>query len=268
MKNQIGNIIKTSFPKFYQELIFRKEGRYSYDFDRRKYPDSFLAHSSPKISKSTSKVPEQIFCFWTGENEMSENRKRGLASLEQVSEVEVILITPKNLENYILPEFPLHPSYELLSLVHRSDYLRCYFMHHHGGGYADVKSFHHSWKNAFTRIQKKNDKFILGYPEVGGIAPVGGKLYEDLKFHIPLLIGNGAYICRSNTEFTSEWYQELNRRMDDFTAQLKAFDEKKISEYAVPYTYLLGQIFHPLSLKYHQHILQDKKLMPEFKNYH
>ncbi len=268
MKNFIGNIIKKNFPKIYQNIIFRKEGRYSYSFDKNLYPGSFLATTSPSGSKEKSEVPEQIFCFWTGSNEMSENRKRGLASLQEVSKKKVILITPENLPQYVLPEFPLHPAFELLSLVHRSDYLRCYFMHHHGGGYADVKTFHQSWKEAFKKIRKNADKYILGYPEVGGIAPVGGKLYDDLKFHMPLLIGNGAYICKSHTEFTSEWYQELHKRMDEYADPLQAFAKKQITEYPVPYTYLLGQIFHPLSLKYHNRLLQDRKLMPDFKNYH
>jgi hypothetical protein len=45
-----------------------------------------------------------IYCFWTGINEMSENRKKCLEQLKEVSECNVILVTPVNLHEYILEE--------------------------------------------------------------------------------------------------------------------------------------------------------------------
>ncbi len=269
MKNLIGNIIKKNLPKLYEELIFRKQGRYCYTYNAAKYPDSFLDKNKNTFENNAeSKITETIFCFWTGENEMSDNRKKGLKSLEEKTMMKVTLITPENLEQYILPDYPLHKGYELLSLVHRSDYLRCYFMHHYGGGYADIKTFHHSWKKAFQKIKSsKKDKFIIGYQEVGGVAQVGGKLYDDLKFYYRLLIGNGAYICKSNTCFTKEWYNELHNRMDVLYPKLIEHS-KRNADYPVPYTYLLGQIFHPLCLKYHRNLIQDNNLKPDFTNYH
>lgn len=267
MKEIIGDVLKKFFPSAYRKFIHHKKGRYRYHFTKDQYPDAFFNRDI--IPEATqSKITDAVFCFWTGENEMSANRKSGLKSLEQKAKVPVILITPKNLKDFLIEDAPLHPAFVYLSLVHRSDYLRCYFMHHHGGGYADVKTFHHSWINAFSNLKKKKDKFIIGYPEVGGIAPVGGQLEKDLKFHLPLLIGNGAYICRSNTKFTAEWYHELHRRMDEYQPLLEKHHNGEIADYPVPYTFLLGQIFHPLSLKYHKNLLQDKNLMPDFKNYH
>lgn len=266
MKELIGKLIKSVAPLFYKKIIDKKGGRYSYTFSREKYPDSFLNNNYP-IESFSEKVPEVIYTFWTGNNEMSENRKRGLKSLKTVSGIKVILITPNNLQNYILKDSPLHPAYELLSLVHKSDYLRCYFMHHHGGGYADIKNHHYSWKKAFKKLKNNPGKFAVGYPEIGGIATVGGQLYKDLKFHMPLLIGNCAFICRSNTKLTNEWYIELHHRIDEYVERLELYADGKISEYPIPYTYLMGNIFHPLSLKYHKNLIQDKNLMPEFKNY-
>ena len=44
-------------------------------------------------------------------------------------------------------------------------------MHHHGGGYADIKPFNHSWKPAFVKVNQDKIKYALGYPELlyGGI---------------------------------------------------------------------------------------------------
>ena len=78
-----------------------------------------------------------IYCFWTGTNEMNETRLNGLNKLRSVSGCNVVLITPDNLNDFLIE--PLHPAYKYLSLVHRSDYLRAYFMHYHGGGYSDIK---------------------------------------------------------------------------------------------------------------------------------
>lgn len=266
MKEYIGYLLKNISPELYKKFIFLKQGRYKYVFSTNKYPDSFLNNNYP-IKSSLEKIPEVIYTFWTGNNEMSENRKRGLQSIEEVSGVKIILISPDNLESYILKDFPLHKSYNNLSFIHRSDYLRCYFMHHYGGGYADVKTYHHSWKKALKKINSHKDKWVLGYPEVGGIAKVGGKLYEDLSFHITLLIGNGAFICRPHTTLTNEWYIELHRRMDEYAEKLELYSNGKIAEYPVPYTYLMGNIFHPLCLKFHKKLIQDKSLMPEFTNY-
>lgn len=268
MKEKIGQLLKRYFPSIYKKLLYKKQGKGYYVFKKGRYPSSFLDRTfEPKEKNIDKEIPKTIYTFWTGDNEMSSNRKKGLESLKQKTEVIIELITPKNLEKYILSQFPLHTSYHHLSLVHKSDYLRCYFMHHFGGGYADVKTFKHTWLKAFNTLKKNKNKVLVGYPEIGGIAKVGGQLEKDLVFHISLLVGNGAYICRPQTPFTHEWYLELHHRLDEYSVKLQQYAEREISEYPVPYTYLLGQIFHPLCLKYNQQIIQDKTLMPEFINY-
>ena len=113
-----------------------------YIYKSENYPDSFLS----KVIKQTTfiidkdPVPRKIYTFWTGNNPMSESRQSHFELLKLVSGVEVVLITPNNLSEYILPEYPLHHAFKYLSLVHKADYLRCYFMHHYGGGYSDIKA--------------------------------------------------------------------------------------------------------------------------------
>lgn len=117
-----------------------------------------------------------IYCFWTGNNSFSENRKRALNSMSK-SNCKIQLITPNNLNNFIKTNHPLHKSFEYLTLTHKSDYLRCYFMHHYGGGYCDIKEITSSWESSFDDM---NDDliYINGYQEIGphGVANVGGKL--------------------------------------------------------------------------------------------
>ena len=70
--------------------------------------------------------------------------------------MKVLLITPNNLNDYIVKDDPLPEAYNYLSLVHKADYLRTYFMYHYGGGYADIKRYQHSWKEALVGSSKSN----------------------------------------------------------------------------------------------------------------
>ncbi|MDR7693558.1 capsular polysaccharide synthesis protein [Riemerella anatipestifer] len=283
--NTIALKLKKTFPDFYQKVLNIKQGRYNYTFSEDRYPDSFLSNHYQGDYKE-QKAPEVIYCFWTGDNEMSENRKRGLETLEKKAGVPVKLITPKNLQEYVKADAPLHKGYELLSLVHRSDYLRCYFMHHYGGGYSDIKPFEHSWKPAFNKLNSKRSKYIIGYPELlhGGIAPAEHRflaekkfytdyerqmsvekyLQQDLMKYTPLLIGNCSFISKPYSPITTEWYDEVHKRMDELYDYFYEYGDNQ--DFEVPYFYLV-QIFHPLILKYHKHVLRDKKLLPILKNY-
>lgn len=284
MINTFALKTKKTFPKAYPTLLNIKQGRYNYTFSKERYPHHFLANYYPYHYKG-EEAPEVIYCFWTGDNPLTENRKKGIEALEKNTGIPVKLITPKNLSEYIKPEYPLHKGYELLSLTMRSDYLRCYFMHHYGGGYADIKPFEHSWKGAFEKLNKDKNKYVAGYPELlfGGLAPVEHRFLEDKSFYknyddlrkteeivfndltkfTPLLIGFCSFICKPYTPITTEWYEEVHRRMDE----LCEYHSQKGGEISVPYFYLGGLILHPIILKYHQHILRDKKLLPILKDY-
>jgi hypothetical protein len=156
----------------------------------------------------TTGVRDTIYCFWTGDNEMTASRKESLENLKNISECDVVLITKRNLNPYILEEHPLHPAYQYLSETHKSDYLRTYFMNFHGGGYSDIKKTSESWKSSFELL-RKSDKWMCGYAEIeGGVgyAPNADKWRE--------LIGNGAYICKPQTPLTKEWYRRMISLLD------------------------------------------------------
>lgn len=244
-----------------------------YLYDETHFSNSFLA-LNPVCNNYTAKkkVPEQVFCFWTGDNEMSPARRKALDGLIRNAKLEAVLITPGNLKQFILEEFPLHPGYYYLSLVHKSDYLRCYFMHHYGGGYSDIKSATSSWQKPLELLNNNDDKWIIGFREFGlrGVAPVNGEIGKILKEYWYVLLGTNAYICKPKSPFTSEWYKELNNRMDYFFDQLQANPGNILGDnpgYPIPWTGILGQIFHPLCLKYHKRLLYSDKLRPVIKGH-
>ena len=192
-----------------------------------------------------------IYCFWTGTNQMSKQRQECLKQLREISQCNVILVTPDTLNEYILDEHPLHPSFKYLSETHKADYLRAYFMRFHGGGYSDIKKTTGSWAESFENL-KKSDKWIIGYNEIEG-----GVAYSPLANKWRELIGNGAYICKPNTPLVIEWYNDMMKLMDDKYVELKKNpatfpqDKKELNNgYPIEWNEMLGRIFHKVLYKY------------------
>ncbi len=187
-KNRYTNYCINAF------IIARQKFLGSFKYDHNKYADTFLVNTATSLqTATTAKLHKVIYCFWIGDNEMSENLKNAIKSLQDTSGVPVKIVTQHNLADYIVPGYPLHEAYDHLSFVHKSDYLRCYFMLHYGGGYSDVL------KTALAQNPGNDRGTNKGYP--------------------------------------------------------------------VPWTYILGDIFHPLCLKYHKSIIHDNRIKPDMTNY-
>ena len=209
-----------------------------------------------------------LYCFWTGSNQMSANRQRCFDTMYK-SNCAVKLINVNNIYDYIKKEYPFHSAYEYLSLTHKSDYLRCYFMHHYGGGYSDVKEIIKPWDQSFKDLDN-SDALINGYPEVSplAVANVKGPLYKELQNNYKKLIGCGSFICKPYSKFTFDWINQLHAKLDDYYLLLKNNPAKhprdvpgmlinnQRSNYPIEWTAILGNIFHPLCLKYSSYILQ------------
>ncbi|MDO4642173.1 MAG: hypothetical protein Q4A84_10830 [Neisseria sp.] len=248
-----------------------KSTLHPYVYQGSRYLDSFISQTELSQEKGNGQVEKRVFVFWTGNNPMSANRLAGMKALEEKADVPILLITPDNLQEWIKPEAPLHPAYEYLSLVHKSDYLRCYFMHHWGGGYSDVKPCRFPWQSFFDDLDK-SAAYLVGYCEkkAADLAQVSGKVMQDMENYFSRIVGNCAYICRPDTPFTREWYQELHRRMDAYAPALEAAPGNVMGDnegYPIPWTNILGDIFHPLALKYSGRILRRNKLRPVCQNY-
>ena len=52
----------------------------------------------------------------------------------------MIFITEKNIDDYILKEYPLHPAFKYLTNIQKGDYMKAYMMNFYGGGYTDIKN--------------------------------------------------------------------------------------------------------------------------------
>lgn len=238
---------------------------------------------------------KKIFTFWTGDNEIPTIRKDSLKIMTQNSGAKIILINSKNISEYIDIN-NIHPSYQYLNLAHRADYLRCYFMHHFGGGYCDIKKISDSWIPNFNLLEQNKNLIAVGYQEINrwGVANLHDSVkqlnhskmekikakikYRFYQLNYKSLIGNCAFIFKPQTDLTNEWFKILNFRLDSLYLDLKKNPakypkEKKgnkydgnLSNYPVPWSYLLGDILQPLSFKYRKYISRTLPA-PDFKNY-
>lgn len=241
-----------------------------YTYNPSRYRRSFLNRPAP--ATSIGALPVRVFAVWTGDNELTPNRAKNLERLKAELGVPLILVTPKNLQEWVLDSHPLHPAYQHLSLIHKSDYLRAYLMHHHGGGYVDIKRPLHPWTEAFTRLQSDPDAWVASFPEAKAQDParLPGKLGEDIALHFTKLVGCSSMIARPGSPFTAEWLREVERRLDYFAPQLQEFPGGIRGErvgYPISWTDVLGKIYHPLQLKYLPHMRQMQDLLLEFKDY-
>lgn len=96
IRNTVSAFAKTRLSFVYKNLYklrdwwrVRRQTIFPYRFDKSRYPDLFVVNDSNPFPNIQSKVDRVIYCFWTGDNEMSENRKKGYESLVKNSGIEV-----------------------------------------------------------------------------------------------------------------------------------------------------------------------------------
>lgn len=222
-----------------------------------------------------------IFTLWLGPYVLSPNRSAALQAIFQNSGRPVCFITDATLNEWVHPDYPLHPAYNYLSEVHRSDYLRCYLMHLYGGGYTDIKPVLQPWTAHFNALFD-NDFLALGYPEISAnaVAQLPGELGDQLRTHYAELIGFCSMIFKRKSALTDEWFNETNHKLDILLESLKLnpaqhpmdrtgviLPDGKISQYPLQWTELGGNIFHPLILKHRNNVIKSTEIMPQLFNY-
>lgn len=240
---------------------------------RGDFGGSFLDRDVIPVPSSTPvAVPGRVFALWTGDNDLTPNRRAALDELRAQEDVEVVLVSPDNLSDWWSASHPPHPAYEHLSLVHRSDYLRCYLMHHHGGAYCDLKRGYGSLAACIARLDASPSHWLLGYPELSSqhVAVAPGELGRALRRHHGVLVGNGAFVLRPHTQLTAEWLTEVEHRLDAFAPELARHPGNVMGDnpgYPVPWGDLLGAVLQPLSLKHRDRLLADPRMMPSWQDF-
>lgn len=254
-------------------LYRRFPGEYDYERRRHLYRRSFINWDA--TPSSGREVPRRIFGLWMTGEELPEGPRgenwRGFVQQQEAAGIDVTLLTPETLDEWVVDGSPFHPAFPYLSAVHRSDYVRAYLMHHHGGGYADIKRFSSNWSAEFDRFADES-LWLVGYPEFSTqwVAQLPRVLGRDLRRNFFRVPGGGAYVVRPDTTLTREWMAELHRRLDYYLELLVANPggvRNELPKYPIGWNKLLAQILHPLALKYGAHIELSASLIPDVKAY-
>lgn len=223
-------------------------------------------------------VPFVVWCYWEGE-EMNGNRKLSFEYLQKNIEVPLGLITPINLSSFIKDNHPLPKDFDKLSIVHRSDYIRTYLMHHYGGGWHDIKATEVSYKDVWQKFSNKNI-WIIGKKEIkGGAAKTKDHKGRYIPDYYQDLIAVPTWVAKPNTELSKNLLLSLEKTIADnadllnkYPAKhprekklpnsnflkkginiLKFIYQKRSLNYPLEWT-LFGNAFHPLILEYKEHV--------------
>lgn len=228
-----------------------------------------------------TKLVSRLFTAWMGPGEMSSNRQTAFTQLALNCGVPLCVISNKNIDSWVHPDYPLHKAFKYLSAVHQCDYLRCYVLHVYGGGYTDIKPSNKDWNKFFHMLSLRPDMFGAGYTEIGsqGIARVGGIIEHEMKLNFQRLIGVCSMIARPQSEFTFKWFAEVNLHLDrNFDELIKhparhpqdhygvSYGNGQLSNYPIAWTGLGGDILHPLIYVNHEKFLH-LDIAPIFSNY-
>lgn len=223
-------------------------------------------------------IPFVLWCYWEGDD-MSGNRLLSFNYLQRNIQVPICLITPRNLSNFIKKEHPLPESYPHLSIVHRSDYIRAYLLHHYGGAWHDVKATEVSYANVWEEFQNP-DIWIIGRPELPrGAAKVYTAEGKYIPDHYKKLIAVPSWVGRPYTEMSNDLLSGLEAILHQYADLLKKFParhprekrligrslfhrlalkikfiyQRRSLHYPLEWT-LFGNVFHPVILKYQEHV--------------
>ena len=131
-------------------------------YDPRDFEGTFVVTNNVEPRQADEPVPRRVLA-WTGENPLTPNRVDSLEAMKRmVRSRRGLLVTPRDLPEWEVLDAPFHPVVGALSYIHRADYFRAYFLHHHGGGYADLKRPTHDWNGVFDRMDA-GDSWMAGY---------------------------------------------------------------------------------------------------------
>lgn len=220
-------------------------------------------------------IPKVVFICWFGTEsnpnpQMSPNRFDAFKSIVKHIRVPIILITDENVDCFIKYGHPIHPAFKYLSGVHKSDYIRCYLLMHYGGGYHDIKFRDSAWTSCWDEDNWLEDKNIWMYgrkeKNMGAIGHPPGE--DGIKTMYDKLATMCWIICKPNTPYLIELNNSINSILDKHIDALKQcpgenpggyYSENPFSMadpniYPIRWLELLGEIFHPLMLKYTDHI--------------
>lgn len=220
----------------------------------------------------------RLFILWFGGHPISPVRERSIDAFRDMG-LDVVVLRDEDVAQWEVAKSPMAPAFKLLTPIQRSDYVRAYLMHHHGGGYADIKPPQGSWLPGLQRLHEDSRLWAVGYPiqrwavSTCGVEPVPRYQpqrlrwwkYRWLQLNHTRILGGGGYAFKPGTPLTERWLTGVEARLHAKTPELRAnpgryakerygdTNDGVVSRYPVPWLYLAGDVLHPLAYRYRRH---------------
>ena len=216
-------------------------------------------------------VPRIVFVCWFGgyqtESVMKGNRLSAYLSLLQNLGVPIMIVNDGNISDLV----EVHPAFQYLAGVHKADYARCALLNKFGGGYHDIKHRSKSWATDWDADNWTSDDDVWMYcvretreHHIG--YPPGMK---HIQKHYARLGSMCWIISKPGTPFLQELLAANHSELDAHIDQLRLHPGRNPGGYysdtpfrpTVPkngyplrWLQILGELSHPLMLKYHKKI--------------
>jgi hypothetical protein len=161
-------------------------------------------------------VEKIIYLVWFGK--INFTRKTSIKSFQKQSGCKIILVTEKNFKNFESLEYPMHPLFECLSAVDKSDYLRAYLMYNYGGGYSDVKKCMFNWVEYFDFLEKASEISFIACPLINenGISNFSNdtEIIKSAKKEYYRYASCAQFIFKPKTDIAKRWIDEIHMKLD------------------------------------------------------
>jgi len=137
---------------------------------------------------------------------------------------QIILLTPLNLDGFLLSSDPIHADYWLLSPVSQSELLMAYLMHIYGGAYFDASApIDIDILQAMQDLLGSPDDVVLcSYPAEIDASPdraLDLKLSAtDLDNGKTIVVGGSVILSKQRTDFTKFWLTSQKKCLDEFNS--------------------------------------------------
>lgn len=235
-------------------------------------------------------MADTVWATWFGPP-MSGNRSVVYENLRRNIGAPLKLLTTKTLCAYNVTSSPMHSliGKRGLSAIHLGDYLRAYMMHHHGGGYHDVKAHEEGqgWTPYFEKMNANHNIWLYGIQEKyrrwiachdtnvihcrnTSLPPLESTEKSQspeccgvVQDHWKHLVSNGAYIMRPGTLLTAQWLITVEAHLDAKMESILqnpaprarcCLGAQETKGYPVRWAELHGEAFHPTQYEYRDHI--------------
>lgn len=239
IKRKVFNILKYE-DNCIEDHVFYKMAKslnlsLSYDDDKNNYRFIYTKRHKPSNAKELERVTHiydkvlhenrNLYCFWFSQNKMSINRKRALKTLQKNCGVNLKLINLKTFYEYENIEIPIHPGFEYLTDVHKSDYAKVYMAYFYGEGYSDIKADSFDWNIFFDELflskYNANSSPTQSFNDLGNFWKEDIVLKKYISENYYKISENGHYIFKPKTIYAYEWLMMLHDMLNKNFDQLK-----------------------------------------------